>query len=164
MKKWLALLSGFAICAAAIAGAIIWDNSIKPPGAIPDPRSGQPPSQALPGISRLIAQARVREPRLEPHYRIPMVNTETGRFREWMLRLGPRLGWLTRQGGYDGDIRATIPEEDLPEIERMVRNPQAWLQEAREREPAGQVKPGPLVNVVLNLDPYRGRTHWPLAP
>ena len=76
---------------------------------------------------------------------------------------GPRLGWLTRQGVHDSGIRATIPEADLPEIERMVRDPQGWLQEAREREPAGQVKRGPLVNAVLNLALYHGRSHWPLA-
>ena len=164
MKKWLALLSGFALCAAAIAAAVIWDNSISPPSTIPEPRSGKPSSHALPGINRLIAQAKLRDSRLEPRYRIPMVNTETERFRDWILRLGPRLGWLTHRGDRYSDIQATIPEGDLPEFERMVQDPHAWLQKAREREPAGQVKPGPLVNVSLDLDPYHGSSHWPLAP
>ena len=144
MKRWLALLSCAAVCAAAIVWGIIWDNDIKPGNTIPEP-----PEQRYSH---------------DPHYIIHMPKSDTSGFETQVLHLGARLGWLTREGGIHSEVLATIPEEDLSEIERMTREPRAWLLEAMGREPAREVKPGPLINVGIDLDGFHGRSLRPFIP
>ena len=153
-----------AICAAAIAWGAVWDNNIKPRTTIPELPSKQRYSHALPGINRLIEQARLRDPSIDPRYVIHMSKADTREFEAPILYLGARLGWLTHRGNFDREILATVPEADIPEIERMTQEPGVWLSEAMEREPAQTVRAGPVINVGIDLGGYHGRSLKPFIP
>ena len=158
----LATLAAF--CGGLIAWGIIWDHGIRPRNTIPKPPPEHQPFHALPGLGRLAAQARLRDSYIDPRYIIHMPKADTSNFEAQVLYLGARLGWLTHRGGIHNEVLATIPEEDLAEIQRMTVEPRAWLLEAMERTPVPEVKPGPVINVGIDLDGYHGRSLQPFIP
>ena len=160
MKGWLILAAWTAACSGIIAGAVLWDLAIKPRPTIPEV-TGET-SQAMPGLHELLNTARLRDDEIDPKYTAHVSKADSERLKEQLLHLGPKLGWYTQEGGAYDDIRATMPEHDIAEVERMVRDPVAWVLENIQSETPAGAEPTGLINVTIDIHGSHGRTTWPI--
>lgn len=160
MKSWLIPAAWTVACGAIIAGGVLWDLAIKPQPTIPE-ATGET-SYATPGLHALLNTARLRDDEVDPKYTVRVTSADSGRLKEQLLHLGPKLGWYTQEGGAYDDIRATMPEQDIAEVERMVRHPVAWIIENTGKEAPASADRKRLINVTIDIDSTHGRTLWPI--
>ena len=160
MKGWLILEAWTVACSGIIAGAVLWDSAIKPRPTIPEV-TGET-SYAAPGLHELLNTARLRDDEIDPKYTVRVSNADSERLKEQLLHLGPELGWYTQEGGAYDDINATMPEQDIAEVEQMARDPLAWVMKTTRRDTPAGAGPERLVNLTIDLDGRHGRTLWPI--
>ena len=160
MKGWLILAAWVVACGGIIAAGAMWDLEIKPKPTIPEV-TGETYYAGV-GLHELLKTARLRDELVDPEYTVHVNNADRERLKEQVLHLGPKLGWYTQEGGVHHDIMATMPEQDIAEVEQMARDPLAWvLKSTRSDTPAG-AGPERLINLTIDLDGRHGRTLWPI--
>lgn len=160
MKGWIILATWVVACSAMIAGAVLWDLAIKPRATIPEV-TGETSYAAL-GLHELLKTARLRDDEIDPEYTLRVSSADSERLKEQLLHLGPKLGWYTQKGGAYDDIRATMPEQDIAEVEQMVRDPVAWVLENIQRDTPASAEQKGLINVTIDINASYGRTLWPI--
>lgn len=91
-----------------------------------------------------------------------MRNVDKSSLNDHLKVLGPKLGWHVRSARFD-DLTVTLPEADLRQIEKLAEDPIAWTMQAAERTPVTSATTHGLVNVTLDMDGYKGRSHLPVV-
>ena len=164
-KAWTIVIGGTIISvivfAALLTAGIIWEKKAQPEPAISEAQEIGP--YTVPEPPELLKHALLGHHSPTPKFIVRIPKEDEDRLIRNIIANAPKLGWYAYQGDYRNDVLATIPQEDLHEVEELVKDPVGWITRLQQQLPETEPHASDLMNVVIDTVDYRNQGWGSLA-